>query len=139
MSTGPSSPAAPLYASPEQRFALARRRFFEEGARPSGVVSEAVIQSRSRCLRTHPDPARPAVFEPVTWRSREGRRPVHCAGMDPSPPGPSTTPPLPVSPRDTERETVMRVLAECDGNVSKAARTLGVSRGLIYRHLRQDN
>jgi len=29
------------------------------------------------------------------------------------------------------------VLEECGGNVSKAAQTLGVSRGLIYRHLRQ--
>jgi transcriptional regulator of acetoin/glycerol metabolism len=30
---------------------------------------------------------------------------------------------------------VLRVLAESGGNVSRAARTLGVSRGLIYRHL----
>jgi len=29
------------------------------------------------------------------------------------------------------------VLAECGGNVSKAARALGVSRGRVYRHLRQ--
>jgi len=29
-----------------------------------------------------------------------------------------------------------RTLAECDGNISRAARTLGVSRGLVYRHLR---
>lgn len=65
MSTG-SLPANPFYALPEQRVSLARRRFFEDGVRPSGMVSEAVIQSWSRCLRTHPDPARPAVFEPVT-------------------------------------------------------------------------
>ncbi len=66
MSIGPSLPANPFYASPEQRVALARRRFFEDGVRPTGMVSEAVIQSWSRCLRSHPDPARPAVFEPVT-------------------------------------------------------------------------
>ena len=66
MSTGPSLPANPFYAAPEQRVALARQRFFEDGVRPSGMVSEAVIQSWSRCLRTHPDPTRPAVFEPVT-------------------------------------------------------------------------
>jgi transcriptional regulator of acetoin/glycerol metabolism len=41
--------------------------------------------------------------------------------------------------RDSERQTVVRVLAECQGNVSKAARSLGVSRGLVYRHLRQGN
>jgi transcriptional regulator of acetoin/glycerol metabolism len=59
-------PANPFYASAQERAALARRRFFEDGVRPSGMVSEAVIQSWSRCLRTHPDPTRPAVFEPVT-------------------------------------------------------------------------
>ena len=52
MSTGSSLPANPFYASPEQRVALARRRFFEDGVRPSGMISEAVIQSWSRCLRT---------------------------------------------------------------------------------------
>jgi transcriptional regulator of acetoin/glycerol metabolism len=66
MSTGSSLPSNPFYAAPEQRVALARQRFFEEGARPTGIVSEAVIQSWLRCLRAHPDPARPAVFEPVT-------------------------------------------------------------------------
>jgi transcriptional regulator of acetoin/glycerol metabolism len=59
-------PANPFFASPEQRVALARQRFFEDGLRPSGMVSEAVLQSWSRCLRTHSDPAKPAVFEPVT-------------------------------------------------------------------------
>jgi transcriptional regulator of acetoin/glycerol metabolism len=66
MSTGSSLPANPFYASSEQRVALARRRFFEDGVRPSGTISEAVIQSWTRCLRTHADPTRPAVFEPVT-------------------------------------------------------------------------
>lgn len=59
-------PANPFYASPEQRVSLARQRFFEDGTRPSGMVSEAVLQSWSRCLRANPDPARPAAFEPVT-------------------------------------------------------------------------
>lgn len=66
MSTTPDLPANPFYAAPEQRVALARQRFFEDGLRPSGMVSEAVLQSWSRCLRSHPDPSRPAVFEPVT-------------------------------------------------------------------------
>ncbi len=59
-------PANPFYASPEQRVALARQRFFEDGVRPTGMVSEAVLQSWSRCLRSHADANRPAVFEPVT-------------------------------------------------------------------------
>jgi len=66
MSTAGRLTANPFYASAEMRVALARRQFFEDGVRPSGMVSEAVIQSWSRCLRSHPDPARPAVFEPVT-------------------------------------------------------------------------
>ncbi|MEY2690433.1 MAG: hypothetical protein RL375_4633 [Pseudomonadota bacterium] len=66
MNTGQSLPANPFYSSPEQRIALARQRFFEDGVRPSGMVSEAVIQSWSRCLRANPDPNRAAVFEPVT-------------------------------------------------------------------------
>lgn len=66
MRNAQSLPANPFYASPEQRVALARQRFFQEGVRPSGMVSEAVIQSWTRCLRRDPDPARPAVFEPVT-------------------------------------------------------------------------
>lgn len=66
MSNAQSLPVNPFYSSPEQRIALARQRFFEEGVRPSGMVSEAVIQSWSRCLRSNPDPTRAAVFEPVT-------------------------------------------------------------------------
>ncbi|PUE11793.1 hypothetical protein B9Z51_00960 [Limnohabitans sp. T6-5] len=40
----------PLFSSTrEQRIAQARQQFFEEGVRPSGLVSEAVIQSWMRC------------------------------------------------------------------------------------------
>jgi hypothetical protein len=86
MTTGPSLPANPFYASPEQRVALARQHFFENGVRPSGMVSEAVIQSWSRCLRTHPDPTRPAVFEPVTTSRvhgalRRNRERLEAAGV----------------------------------------------------------
>lgn len=61
-----SLPANPFYASAEQRIALARQRFFEDGVRPSGMVNEAVLQSWSRCLRGRLDPNKPAAFEPVT-------------------------------------------------------------------------
>ncbi|MDO9029986.1 MAG: helix-turn-helix domain-containing protein [Hydrogenophaga sp.] len=45
-------PAQPFFHTPEQRAALARQRFFEEQAHPSGLVSDAVVQSwnRSRSL-----------------------------------------------------------------------------------------
>ena len=41
-------PSQPFFRTPQQRTALARERFFEEGMRPSGLVSETVIQSWDR-------------------------------------------------------------------------------------------
>ena len=38
--------------------------------------------------------------------------------------------------QDAERTLVLQALQTCEGNVSRAARLLGVSRGLVYRHLR---
>ena len=38
--------------------------------------------------------------------------------------------------RTANQQLIERTLAACDGNVSRAARELGVSRGLIYRHLK---
>lgn len=51
--------------TPAERVVLARRRFFEEGVRPSGLVSEAVIQSWLRSQRLHPD-ARQLALAPVS-------------------------------------------------------------------------
>jgi transcriptional regulator of acetoin/glycerol metabolism len=39
--------------------------------------------------------------------------------------------------RDNDRHLIHQTLQACDGNVSRAARKLGVSRGLVYRHLKQ--
>ncbi|MBN8494908.1 MAG: helix-turn-helix domain-containing protein, partial [Burkholderiales bacterium] len=38
--------------------------------------------------------------------------------------------------RSASRQLIEQTLAACGGNVSRAARQLGVSRGLIYRHLK---
>jgi transcriptional regulator of acetoin/glycerol metabolism len=59
-------PAGPFFATAQQRTALARERFFEHGVRPSGLVSELVIQSWQRCLQAHRDPAYVPTFNPVT-------------------------------------------------------------------------
>ena len=59
-------PAHPFFSTPQQRMALARQRFFEEGTRPSGLVSEAIIQSWARCLQTRRDPGERLSFNPVT-------------------------------------------------------------------------
>jgi sigma-54 dependent transcriptional regulator, acetoin dehydrogenase operon transcriptional activator AcoR len=63
----PTSPAPQLFFStPAQRTALARERFFGSGDRPSGLVSEAVFQSWSRCLAARQSPRHAVAFEAVT-------------------------------------------------------------------------
>ena len=65
-----AEPARPLFfQTAEQRTALARQRFFDEGERPTGLVNEAVIQSWMRCTATRRDPHQAVSFDPVT-RSR---------------------------------------------------------------------
>ncbi|MEP6876142.1 MAG: helix-turn-helix domain-containing protein [Burkholderiales bacterium] len=58
--------AQPFFSTPTQRLALARQRYFDEGTRPSGLVSEGVIQSWSRCVHAHRDPGERIAFNPVT-------------------------------------------------------------------------
>ena len=58
--------AQPFFSTPTQRLALARQRYFDEGTRPSGLVSEGVIQSWSRCVQAHRDPGERIAFNPVT-------------------------------------------------------------------------
>lgn len=55
-----------FFSTAQERLALARQRFFDEGQRPTGLVSEAVIQSWARCVNAKRDPAEPVAFEPVT-------------------------------------------------------------------------
>ena len=59
-------PAGPFFNTPLQRTRLARERFFEQGQRPTGMVSEAVIQSWTRCLANGLQPQERPEFEPVT-------------------------------------------------------------------------
>jgi sigma-54 dependent transcriptional regulator, acetoin dehydrogenase operon transcriptional activator AcoR len=69
MSQGQHAAAAStalFFNTPTQRTALARERFFESGERPSGLVSEAVIQSWTRCLAARQSPRHSVAFEPVT-------------------------------------------------------------------------
>ena len=59
-------PPQPFFSTPQQRLALARQRYFEDGVRPSGLVSEGVIQSWSRCVQSQRDPVERIAFNPVT-------------------------------------------------------------------------
>lgn len=66
---GPSAQprtAGLFFATPEQRVALAREMFFDEGQRPSGLVPELVIQSWMRCTVANRRPSEPLHLEPVT-------------------------------------------------------------------------
>ncbi|MCL4865294.1 MAG: sigma 54-interacting transcriptional regulator, partial [Gemmatimonadales bacterium] len=49
--------------------------------------------------------------------------------------GGGTPPAEPRTLDDLERETVRRALARCDGNVSLAAKELGLSRSALYRRI----
>jgi len=61
-----SLPTQPFFTTREQRTALARQRYFDEGQRPSGLVGEQVIQSWSRCRLARRDPGETVAFDPVT-------------------------------------------------------------------------
>ena len=56
----------PFFTTLGERTALARERFFESGVRPTGLVSESVIQSWSRCVGAHREPDERIAFDPVT-------------------------------------------------------------------------
>jgi sigma-54 dependent transcriptional regulator, acetoin dehydrogenase operon transcriptional activator AcoR len=58
--------ASPFFPSRDSVVELARKRYFEEGVPPTGVISEAVFQSWARCQRTHASPSGDVEFQPVT-------------------------------------------------------------------------
>lgn len=82
-------PSSSLLHSRSARIELARRRFFEDGQAPTGVVSEAVFESWSRCLRLHGSPHDVAMFEPVTASRTQlallKNRDLHQAWMNEAP------------------------------------------------------
>lgn len=60
------STSNPFFRNAEQRVALARERFFHEGERPRGLVSDSVIRSWERCLGGGLMPQLRPEFEPVS-------------------------------------------------------------------------
>lgn len=72
-----------FYPTRIERVELARRRYFEDGSPPSGVVSDAVFQSWARCQRLHGDPTGKMAFEAVstsrTQLSLQRNRSLHDA------------------------------------------------------------
>jgi len=55
-----------FFTTVQQRLALARQRYFDEGVRPSGLVGESLIQSWSRCVQARRNPNESVSFNPVT-------------------------------------------------------------------------
>lgn len=66
MTIRPSLRSGPFFVTAQQRVALARERYFENGDRPTGLVSEAVLQSWSRCLIARRNPGERVAFDPVS-------------------------------------------------------------------------
>ena len=57
---------SPFLMSHEDRVILARSRYFEEGILPTGVVSETIFQSWTRCHRANKKPQEKIEFQPVS-------------------------------------------------------------------------
>ena len=57
---------SPFYVTHSDRVSLAKKRYFEEGVLPSGLVSDAVFQSWARCYRSHQQPTDRIEFQPVS-------------------------------------------------------------------------
>ena len=80
---------SPFFVTREERVALARQRYFEEGILPTGVVSEAVFQSWTRCHRSSQKPHDKIEFQPVSLsRSQlalQKNRTLHEAWLDEMP------------------------------------------------------
>lgn len=65
-------PAQAFFAGAPERVALARERFFGDGQRPTGLVSEPVIQSWQRCLGARRTAPERLAFDPVTPSRQHG-------------------------------------------------------------------
>lgn len=57
---------SPFFATPADRIAWARQRYFDDGQRPTGLVSDSVLQGWQRCLSAGLTPQQQPDFEPVT-------------------------------------------------------------------------
>lgn len=128
------------------------RRYFGSSAGDAEVLFGVTLLQLGSLLRRSEStlmrlPNGIAVWMRAALHARDGASALVAASVAQSaqpaepeaPPSAPTPTPVPeANPRLNahSREYIDRTLAACGGNVSSAARTLGVSRGLIYRHLR---
>ena len=122
-------------------------------ALPNGLLVWARAEMRSPDGRRHfvaSSPARtanarspepePSAMHVATSPPAESPVTAHATNPAAVSPLPRSVDPNPLSGwtlRNSDRELIARTLAEHAGNVSAAAKALGVSRGLVYRRLRR--
>ncbi len=102
---------------------------------PAAVLAPLPMSTPQPQFNTLPDAARPSLHhEPAVAASNAET--VVATVPAAAPPSPAIEPrPAPTLGQHT-RELIDKALADCNGNISQAARLLGVSRGLLYRRRR---
>lgn len=108
---------------------------------PNGLALWSRSEYRDIGDGSDPQDARAALDDrPVRLAAETAARPAAAEPADTLPPAAPAAPaatPASATLAQIGRQLIDQTLAECDGNVSRAARRLGVSRGLLYRRLRQ--
>jgi DNA-binding NtrC family response regulator len=125
------------------------RRFAAEAARPLGRAAPALSDEAAAMLQGHHWPGnirelRNAIELAVLLCEGEVSEARHIS-LDPqvtaAPPAPDASIAVDPSPATSgdldqeERQRILRVLAECGGNQTKAARQLGMARGTLLARL----
>ena len=103
------------------------------------TLNRLALLTRAANAALHRLPNGLNVWIAARMQARDGAGPLFQL-QAPSATEPARSPvtePVAATLRDNDRHLIVQTLQACDGNVSKAARKLGVSRGLIYRHLKQ--
>ena len=116
------------------------RRFADEAGREELVFAPA----SERAMRSHPWPGnvrelRNAVQRAVYLAEGDAIMPADLAlGSNPlSPPGPTDSPNLSDATRQFQRDHIERVIADCGGRMTEAAKLLGLHRSNLYRKMKQ--
>jgi transcriptional regulator of acetoin/glycerol metabolism len=77
-----------------------------------------------------------ATAAPTVAATEAERRPECAPEPEPEVPAPAAHPRAAKRLRESDLDLIRTTLQACAGNVSDAAKQLGVSRGLIYRRLK---
>jgi len=110
------------------------------------TAGRLALLSRTANAALHRLPSGLNVWVAARMQARDGAGPLfqlrasieNAEAPEPaSHPAAIAPPPTPGTLRDNDKHLIRRTVQACEGNVSKAARMLGVSRGRVYRHLKQ--